>query len=288
MATISELEAEKQILHDEMILLEETATSNEQLERIEDIKISISDIDNQLMLAKNREREFKNKLATMPSPENLTKAPLLLDDVDFVDIDPTKKVYEILLVEDSEADARLAREALSKCDLHYNLSVVSDGVETLSFLRKDTGQRLAVIGKQWLEENRRLLAIEDPEESEGATMQRMTAAKEAHEKGTAIMKHARREDEKYKGAQRPDIILLDLNMQRKDGRQTLVEIKEDSHLRSIPVIVLTTSSHDRDVFQAYNNYANAYVVKPRNMAEYITAMKRIVDFWLKTATHLLR
>ena len=92
----------------------------------------------------------------------------------------------------------------------------------------------------------------------------------------------------FRDVPRPDLILLDLNMRRKDGRETLAEIKANRHLKSIPVVVLTTSNHERDIFNAYDHYANAYVVKPRELHDYMQTMKSITDFWFNTAKHLLR
>ncbi len=106
--------------------------------------------------------------------------------------------------------------------------------------------------------------------------------------GIETLAFLRQEPPKYEGAPRPDLILLDLNMRRKDGRETLAEIKANRHLRSIPVIVFTTSDHERDVFNAYDHYANAYVVKPRSLYDYMNVMKSTTQFWFGTAKHLLR
>lgn len=78
----------------------------------------------------------------------------------------------------------------------------------------------------------------------------------------------------------PDLILLDLNLPKKDGRQVLAEIKADPALRHIPVVVLTTSSADKDISEVYRLQANCYVVKPVGMQEFITIVQSIEDFWL--------
>jgi CheY-like chemotaxis protein len=80
-------------------------------------------------------------------------------------------------------------------------------------------------------------------------------------------------------APRPALILLDLNMPRKDGREALTEIKSDPELRSIPVIVLTTSNSENDVEQSYLAGVNAYVTKPARFSEMVEAFRRLHDFW---------
>jgi len=85
---------------------------------------------------------------------------------------------------------------------------------------------------------------------------------------------------KHTAAPRPDIILLDLNLPRMDGREVLAEIKKDDDLKRIPVVILTTSSAERDVLCAYGLYANCYVTKPVTMVEFIKAVTAIEEFWL--------
>jgi two-component system, chemotaxis family, response regulator Rcp1 len=82
-------------------------------------------------------------------------------------------------------------------------------------------------------------------------------------------------------APRPDLVLLDLNLPRKDGREVLEEVKCDPHLHRIPVIVLTTSSADRDVLLSYDLHANCYIKKPIEYEEFIGAVRGIENFWLK-------
>jgi len=84
----------------------------------------------------------------------------------------------------------------------------------------------------------------------------------------------------YDDAPRPDLILLDLNMPRKDGRQVLKEIKEDPELRRIPVVVLTTSEAEQDVLDAYDQSANAYIVKPVDFSQFFRTIRALEDFWL--------
>lgn len=85
---------------------------------------------------------------------------------------------------------------------------------------------------------------------------------------------------KYKDASRPDLILLDLNMPRKDGREVLEEIKSDEELKSIPVIVMTISKAEEDILRSYNLHANAYIVKPIELNQFMSTIKSIEDFWL--------
>jgi len=96
--------------------------------------------------------------------------------------------------------------------------------------------------------------------------------------GVEAMAYLRRED-KYSQARRPDLILLDLNMPRKDGREVLSEIKADPDLRRIPVVILTTSKADQDVVQTYDLGANAYVVKPVDLDQLVTIVQKIEEFW---------
>ncbi len=85
---------------------------------------------------------------------------------------------------------------------------------------------------------------------------------------------------KYAGAQRPDLILLDLNLPRKDGREVLAEIKADPCLKRIPVVILTTSQAEEDILKAYNLNANCYVSKPVDLDQFIKVITSINDFWL--------
>ena len=86
---------------------------------------------------------------------------------------------------------------------------------------------------------------------------------------------------KFSGFPRPDIILLDLNLPKKDGREVLGEIKEDPALKSIPVVILTTSGAEKDVLKAYDLHANAYITKPLDFEQFIRVVKSIGNFWLE-------
>jgi CheY-like chemotaxis protein len=85
---------------------------------------------------------------------------------------------------------------------------------------------------------------------------------------------------RYTHAVRPDLILLDLNLPKKDGRQVLAEIKADPVLRSIPVVILTTSKAEEDIVKSYNLYANCYVTKPVDLEQFVKVVKSIEGFWL--------
>jgi two-component system, chemotaxis family, response regulator Rcp1 len=133
------------------------------------------------------------------------------------------KPIDILLIEDNPGDIRLTKEALKEGKVLNNLSVVTDGVEAIDFLRKLN---------------------------------------------------------KYKDAVTPDLILLDLNLPKKDGREVLKEIKEDLQLKQIPVVVLTTSKEEQDIIKSYNLYANCYITKPVDLDNFIKVIESIENFWL--------
>ncbi|MBI3537268.1 MAG: response regulator [Chloroflexi bacterium] len=86
--------------------------------------------------------------------------------------------------------------------------------------------------------------------------------------------------EKYAAMPRPDLILLDLNLPKKDGRQVLAEIKADENLRRIPVVILTSSQAEEDIVKAYDSYANCYITKPVDFDQFMKVAKSIEDFWL--------
>jgi len=140
-----------------------------------------------------------------------------------MDIRETCKPIEILRVEDSPSDVRLTIEALKDAKVRNHLSVVSDGVEAVSFLKK--------VGK-------------------------------------------------YADSPRPDLILLDLNLPKKDGREVLGEIKQDENLKLIPVVVITTSKSDEDILKSYNLHANCYITKPIDLEQFMIVVKAIENFWL--------
>jgi len=101
--------------------------------------------------------------------------------------------------------------------------------------------------------------------------------------GVEAMEFLRRQG-KYKDVPRPDIILLDLNLPRKDGREVLEEIKSDELLKRIPVVVLTTSKAEEDVLRTYNLHANCYVTKPVDLEKFMVVVKSIDVFWLTVVT----
>lgn len=97
--------------------------------------------------------------------------------------------------------------------------------------------------------------------------------------GVEAMAYLRNQGQ-YADAPRPDLILLDLNLPKKDGREVLAEIKADSDLRLIPVVVLTVSSSEEDILRTYDLHANCYITKPVDLERFITVVKSIQDFWL--------
>ncbi len=97
--------------------------------------------------------------------------------------------------------------------------------------------------------------------------------------GVAAMAFLRGQGE-YGNASRPDLILLDLNLPRKSGREVLAEAKADPTLRSIPIVVLTTSSAEQDVVSAYEGHANCYITKPVDLDQFIHIVTSIEQFWL--------
>ncbi|NYB25816.1 MAG: response regulator [Methanobacteriaceae archaeon] len=100
------------------------------------------------------------------------------------------------------------------------------------------------------------------------------------EDGEEAMEFLRKEGE-FANSPRPDLILLDLNLPKKDGREVLEEIKEDENLRRIPVVVLTTSKAEKDILKSYDMHANSYITKPVDFDQFIKVIKSIEDFWLE-------
>jgi chemotaxis family two-component system response regulator Rcp1 len=99
------------------------------------------------------------------------------------------------------------------------------------------------------------------------------------EDGVEAMAFLRREGE-YADAPHPDLILLDLNLPKKDGREVLKEIKSDPKLRRIPVVILTTSRAEEDIMDTYDQHANCYIIKPVDFDQFVNVVKTIEDFWL--------
>jgi two-component system, chemotaxis family, response regulator Rcp1 len=93
-----------------------------------------------------------------------------------------------------------------------------------------------------------------------------------------------RQDGAFGAAGQPDLILLDLNLPKKDGREVLAEIKADPALKHIPIIVLTTSRNEEDIFKSYDLHVNCYISKSRNLAQLFKIVRGIEAFWLETAT----
>jgi len=88
-----------------------------------------------------------------------------------------------------------------------------------------------------------------------------------------------RKEKKYKNSNRPDLVLLDLNLPKLNGREVLTKIKKDPSLKTIPVVILTTSESDQDIYDSYNRYANCYITKPVDLKQFIKIVKAIEDFW---------
>jgi CheY-like chemotaxis protein len=85
---------------------------------------------------------------------------------------------------------------------------------------------------------------------------------------------------KYENSPRPDLVLLDLNMPKKDGREVLTEIKTDEQLKRIPVVILTTSKAEMDIARSYDLHANCFITKPIDLVQFLNVVKSIEDFWL--------
>jgi len=141
--------------------------------------------------------------------------------------DPTNpgcgKPIEILLVEDSPDDACWTMEALKDGRVRNKVNWVEDGVDAMSFLRREG---------------------------------------------------------RHSMAQRPDLVLLDLNLPKKNGREVLREIKQDPDLKRIPVVIMTMSDDQKDIDETYDLNANCYVTKPVDLDRFMGVVRRIEDFWL--------
>ena len=101
--------------------------------------------------------------------------------------------------------------------------------------------------------------------------------------GVEALAFLHREGE-HRDAPLPDLVLLDLNLPKKDGREVLAEIKADPDLRRIPVVVLTTSNAEQDVLRSYDLHANCYITKPVDLDQFIKVVRTIEDFWLAVVT----
>jgi len=128
-----------------------------------------------------------------------------------------------------------------------------------------------------------ILLVDDSPEDVDLTKEALETTKLANNvsvvfDGVEAMAFLRRQG-KFADAERPSLILLDLNMPKKDGRQVLEEIKSDPELKDIPVVILTTSKHEEDVIKAYKLHANCYIRKPVNMGEFTKVVQSIDHFW---------
>ena len=107
---------------------------------------------------------------------------------------------------------------------------------------------------------------------------RVHASLRVVEDGVEALAFLRRQG-RYARAIRPDLVLLDLSLPKKNGREVLADIKNDPHLRRIPVVVLTTSEAEQDVIESYDLHANCYITKPMDLAQFIKVVQSIEDFW---------
>jgi CheY-like chemotaxis protein len=133
-----------------------------------------------------------------------------------------------------------------------------------------------------------ILLIEDSPSDTALTIEALEEGKIANnlshvEDGVEAMDFLMRQG-KYKNAPRPDLIMLDLNLPRKDGREVLAEIKNDESLKIIPIIVLTTSRSDKDILQSYRLNANCYITKPVDFRQFMEVVRSIEKFWLSVVT----
>jgi len=128
-----------------------------------------------------------------------------------------------------------------------------------------------------------ILLVEDSEDdieltTEALAVSKMQVSLQVVKDGLEAVRYLRREGA-YRDTRRPDLILLDLNLPRMDGREVLTEIKQDPDLRTSPVVVLTTSHDEADIHRAYSSHANCYVTKPVNFDQFTKIVRSIEDFW---------
>lgn len=128
----------------------------------------------------------------------------------------------ILIVDDNVADSYLVKEALQECAVPTQITVIGDGLQALTYLRRE-GQ--------------------------------------------------------YADVALPDLVLLDLNLPKRDGREVLVEIKSDQTLKHLPVIILTSSEADHEVLLAYRHGASCYLIKPHKLENYFSLIQECITFW---------
>lgn len=133
-----------------------------------------------------------------------------------------------------------------------------------------------------------ILLVEDSPSDTALTMEALKEGKIRNrvnrvKDGVEAMEYLRRQGTYAKSA-RPDLILLDLNLPRKDGREVLAELKNDKELKTIPVVVLTTSASDFDILCSYELHANCFITKPVDFDQFSTVVKCIENFWLSVVT----
>jgi CheY-like chemotaxis protein len=133
-----------------------------------------------------------------------------------------------------------------------------------------------------------ILLVEDSPSDTELTIEALREAKIRNnlsiaEDGVEALDFLRRKG-KHANAPRPDLIMLDLNLPRKDGREVLAEIKSDAGLKTIPVVVMTTSRAEQDVAQAYKHHANCYITKPVDFDKFLDVVRSIETFWLMVVT----
>jgi chemotaxis family two-component system response regulator Rcp1 len=129
-----------------------------------------------------------------------------------------------------------------------------------------------------------IFLVEDNPADVRLTQEALSSGKIQHElhmarDGVEAMAFLRREGG-FRKAPRPDLILLDLNLPRKNGQEVLFEIKTDPDLRTIPVIILTVSQTEEDIIKTYDLHANGYIVKPVDLEQFFTVIKQIKEFWI--------
>jgi chemotaxis family two-component system response regulator Rcp1 len=129
-----------------------------------------------------------------------------------------------------------------------------------------------------------ILLVEDNKADARLTMEALKDGKIQNnitvlEDGVEAMAYLRCEG-KYSGAVRPDLIVLDLNLPKKDGREVLAEVKADPSLKTIPVVIMTVSKAEEDILKSYSLHANCYVTKPVDFTQFVKVVRTIEDFWL--------
>ena len=133
-------------------------------------------------------------------------------------------------------------------------------------------------------ETTRVLLVEDNPGDVRLTVEALKEGKVRNnfhtvEDGVQAMAFLRRQGE-YAKSPRPDLVLLDLNLPKMNGREVLAEIKQDPDLRRIPVVILTVSKAEQDILKTYNLYANCYITKPVDLDQFLEVVKSIENFWL--------